>query len=317
MDLKPLIRAALWGAITGDALGLPVQFLSREQVRAKKVTGMTGNGAFNLPPGSWSDDSSLMLCTTDSLLAGFDTADMAGRFVRWLEEGYWTPYGYAYDIGGTTLKAVTDLAHGAAPELAGGAEEGDNGNGSLMRILPIALRYYNCPTVELLDYAHRASCLTHRHPRAQMACGIYCLIAAELLKGRGLEAAMAGTVQTANQHYNAPPFLAEWPHFERVFSGGLHEFPEEAIASGGYVIETLEAALWTLLTTTSYREAILKAVNLGWDTDTTAIVTGGLAGIIYGMESIPEEWLAEIKRRDEIEELFQRFISDQTFMESR
>ncbi|MEO8353877.1 MAG: ADP-ribosylglycohydrolase family protein, partial [Chthoniobacteraceae bacterium] len=161
---------ALWGSLVGDALGVPVEFLSREAVRKNPVHGMRGFGTHNQPPGTWSDDSSLLLCTVESLAhrGGFDATDLGQRFVRWESEGHWTPHGRVFDIGIATSQALSRLAMGTAPEQSGGSDEYSNGNGSLMRIAPIALWFDNLPPNDLAATVHRASALTHRHPRSQM-----------------------------------------------------------------------------------------------------------------------------------------------------
>ena len=158
------ILGGLWGAIIGDALGVPVEFKSREEVRRNPITGMRGYGTFNLPSGSWSDDSSLLLCTVESLLDGFDTSSMGELFIRWLTEGYWTPWGNTFDVGASTMSSIGRMMREVPPEEAGGRGENDNGNGSLMRILPVGIFFARQPSEELLNYVHRASSLTHRHP---------------------------------------------------------------------------------------------------------------------------------------------------------
>lgn len=305
------VVGGLVGAAVGDALGVPVEFRSREALERDPVTGMRGYGTHRQPPGTWSDDTSLMLCTAESLLArgGFDPADMGARFVRWMREAHWTPWGTVFDIGGTTRAAISRLARGGDPLLAGGAAESDNGNGSLMRILPIALWFAGAPTGELLERAHQASCLTHRHPRSQLACGIYCLTAAAIVRGLDPPSACQHATQEALAHYQGDPWSAEIPHFQRVLSGEIASVPQASVRSGGYVVETLEASIWCVLHSGSFAEAVLKAVNLGGDTDTTATVTGGLAGIHYGVHAIPGEWRAQLARSDEVCRLATHFAA--------
>ncbi len=306
--MRDRLLGGLWGAVVGDALGVPVEFTSREEVRRDPVTGMRGFGTFNLPAGSWSDDSSLLLCTAESLTRGFDLDDMAARFMRWEAEGHWTPHGEVFDIGNATRAAIGRLRRGVPPARAGGDGEGDNGNGSLMRILPVALSFQGAGVDEMVRRAHDVSSLTHRHPRSLMACGIYCLAARHLLGGISPREACAGAADLARGIYGEEPFRTESRHFRRVCGGGIASLPEETVRSSGYVVDTLEASLWCLLTTGSYREAVLRAVNLGDDTDTTACVTGGLAGLRYGMAGIPGEWIGTIARREEIQGLFERFV---------
>ncbi|MCX5808187.1 MAG: ADP-ribosylglycohydrolase family protein [Proteobacteria bacterium] len=302
------IIGGLWGAIVGDALGVPVEFHSRAERKKDPVTGMRGEGTFNLPPGSWSDDSSLMLCTAEGLLDGFNLGNIGRLFVRWLKDGYWTPFGYAFDVGYTTAKSIKRMEGGIDPEFAGGTDERDNGNGSLMRILPVGI-YLHSPVPELLNKVHKASSLTHRHPRSLMACGFYCLMAVSLLKGANPQDAYTYAIGQFKKHYTKCPYTYEFTHFERILSGAIASLPERKIKSSGYVIHTLEASLWCFLTTNSFPEAVLKAINLGEDTDTTGIVTGGLAGIYYGFETIPQEWLNAIVRKDDIAQLFEKYLA--------
>ena len=301
------ILGGLWGAIIGDALGIPVEFMSREQVRKNPITGMRGYGTFNLPPGSWSDDSSLLLCTVENLLDGFNTDSMGELFIRWLTEGYWTPWGTTFDVGTSTMSSIGRMIREVPPEEAGGRGENDNGNGSLMRILPVGIFFARQPVEEFLDAVHRASSLTHRHPRTLMACGFYCLMVRALLEGFTPDEAYLYAIEQAMIYYAKLPYAEELHHFERLFSTLMRSVPKTAIKSGGYVIHTLEASVWCLLNTSSFEGAVLKSVNLGEDTDTTGCVTGGIAGVYYGLKTIPKDWLNAIARKEDIGKLFQQF----------
>lgn len=303
------IVGALWASLAGDALGVPVEFQSRETVRRNPVNGMRGFGTHNQPAGTWSDDSSLLLCSAESLAecGGFDPADMGTRFTRWKTDAYWTPHHHVFDIGIATSQALSRIAAGTPAELAGGADEYSNGNGSLMRILPVALWFATAPTGTLLDAVHRASSITHRHPRSQMACGLYALLVRELLVGLAPEEAYHRALICFADVYQQAPYAAERLHFQQLGAKQFANLPDSAIGSSGYVIDTLTASIWCLLTTGSLREAVLKAVNLGSDTDTTGCVAGGLAGVRYGISAIPSDWIAALARKQEIEELFSRF----------
>ena len=309
MPSEEKVLCGLWGAVVGDALGVPVEFQSRQERQLSPVTGMREYGTYHQPPGTWSDDSSLMMCTVESLVEGFDLTRLGRLFVRWLYEAYWTPWGEVFDVGITTNDAVQNLARGTQPELAGLGDVDSNGNGSLMRILPIALYHAQLSTDALLDLAHRTSSLTHRHVRSQMACGFYGVVAAALHYVSSTQDAYHIAIQRARILYQRSPFVEELPHFNRLFAGELASLPESAVRSSGYVIHTLEASLWCLLTSDSFPEAVLKAVNLGDDTDTTATVTGGLAGIHHGRQAIPAEWVSAIARREDLNQLFQNFVS--------
>jgi len=297
------------GVCVGDALGVPVEFTPRADLLKHPVTTMSGYGTYNQPPGTWSDDSSLTFCLADSLCQGFDLNEIARSFCRWYRDRLWTPHWEVFDIGNTTLQAIWNLRHGASPGESGLASDRSNGNGSLMRILPIAFTYQTVDFAELIDRTHQVSKITHAHVRSQMACGIYIAIAINLLKGQDLTSAYLQALQDIRNIYQSMPYANELGHFERVLSGNIHHLTVDEINSSGYVVDTLEASLWCLLTTSNYAEAVLKAVNLGQDTDTTAAVTGGLAGIYYGWDHIPTAWVEQIARKDDIIQLADRLES--------
>jgi len=255
-----------------------------------------------------------MLCTTESLLDGFDINRMGQLFIRWYNDSYWTPWGKTFDVGIATQAGIKRMMRGIPPEEAGGLNENDNGNGSLMRILPVGLYCADSSVAEIFEYAALASSLTHRHPRCQMACCFYCLMAASLMKGLSPLESYNKAIENTLKHCCNIPYSKEQSHFNRLFSGSIGDLPEEKVQSGGYVIHTLEASIWCLLNSHTFAESVLKAVNLGDDTDTTGIVTGGLAGILYGIEAIPEEWISAIARKEDIEKLFNDFIN---FLASR
>jgi ADP-ribosylglycohydrolase len=314
--MKPLIpicdRArilgGLWGAIVGDALGVPVEFNSRSALQRAPVTSLRGYGTHNQPLGTWSDDSSMLLCSVDSLIHHeFDTDDIGKRFCAWYDEGLWTPHGNVFDVGGTTANAISRMATGTPAELAGGDDEFSNGNGSLMRILPISLRFASRPIEQLLERVHRASAITHRHPRSQMACGFYSLVIRELLSGACPKTALSEASAHFHSFYGTSVWRAEVESFKRMFAEDFSNRTESEIGSSGYVVHTLEASLWCLLTTKGYQDCVLKAVNLGGDTDTTGCVAGGLAGVFYGEEGVPVDWIEQIARKNDIALLFHEF----------
>lgn len=276
----------IMGLVVGDAVGVPAEFKTRDYY---KITDMQGYGTYDQPPGTWSDDSSMTLATVESVarLGKIDPTDIMKNFLRWTE-GEFTPYGEMFDIGRTTRNAIQRYAQGVPVDKCGSAGERDNGNGSLMRILPLA--FTDCDDI-MID---AVSSLTHAHEISKIACRIYVHTARKLLKGEELE-----TILDA---------MAHEPLFERLPL--LKTLERNEIKSTGYVVDTLEAALWCILHSNSYRECILLAVNLGEDTDTVAAVAGGLAGIIYGVDGekgIPEDWIIKIERKEWITELCKEF----------
>lgn len=299
------IKAALFGLAVGDALGVPVEFLKRDAY--PPVTSMQGYGTHNKPPGTWSDDSSMTFCLAESLCDGYDLEDLKQKFCDWLYEGYWTHNGKdAFDVGITTANVLASIQAGTAPTESGERDEYSNGNGSLMRILPLAFYVKKRDASARFSHIEEVSGITHAHMRSKIACSIYIEIALHLLDGKAMKEAYDAMKPVIVEHYFPTQREAEWAHFERILNGDLQELERNEVKSSGYVIDTLEASLWCLLTTDCFQDAVLTAVNLGEDTDTVGAVTGGLAGLYYGMANIPAEWLQVLARREDIEELSER-----------
>ncbi len=318
MDMTTLTqdtwKAGMLGLAVGDALGVPVEFTSREERRQDPVTGMRAYGTHNQPVGTWSDDSSMAFATLDSIKQkdGIDYQDIMEKFAAWCLYGEYTPFHELFDIGTTVSRAIIRFGQGTSPVEAGGNREYDNGNGSLMRILPVCLYLYNrqkmvCTSEDESIYIiHNVSSLTHAHLRSQMACGFYYFMVKAVLEKEGiLHERLQKGIDEANRYYRQDSHNhAELESFSRL--ADLKEFrklPENEIKSSGYVIDTLEAAVWCLITTDSFSESVLKSVNLGDDTDTVGAVTGGLAGLYYGYDAIPTEWVRALQRLEWIEDL--------------
>lgn len=307
MTERDRMIGALWGAVTGDALGVPVEFSNRDERRRDPVTGMRGFGTWNQPPGTWSDDSSLLLASAESLLDGYDLERMGKSFVGWLHEGAWRPHGKVFDIGGTTNQAIDAICFGTPAEQAGCDGEFSNGNGSLMRILPVGLAFADAPMEEICEAAERASSLTHGHAWSKMACAYYCLLVRRLLRGEDKFSAIAKTTDEFIQHYEQTDFAIHLSQFAFLTGDSIATQTESEITSSGFVLATLHASLWCLLRETNYAGSVLRAVNLGDDTDTTACVVGGLAGLLYGRAGIPDEWVQTLARREDLESFFATF----------
>ena len=308
VKLKDKIFGGILGLTVADALGVPVEFKSRESLRNNPVTDMIGYGTYNQPPGTWSDDTSLTLCLLHSLTKKeIDYTDMLQRFLSWIDEGKYTPHGEVFDVGIATRKALQRFRNGTEPLHCGGTSEQDNGNGSLMRILPLVF-YLHAKDEKSFDIIHNVSSLTHAHKRSQIACGIYLTIAESLFDASDLKTAIDTGLEKAKEYYeNKKEYADDLKHYKRLFDIDFAKLPEKAIKSSGYVVDTLEAALWCLLNTDNYKDCVLKAVNLGEDTDTVAAVAGGLAGMLYGVDAIPKEWLSRLARGDYIEKLCEDF----------
>ena len=336
-----IIKAAIFGGVVGDALGVPVEFSSRADRKADPVTDMREYGTHWQPKGTWSDDSSMALAALDSILlkGGIDYADMMERFRDWRRNGAYTPHGNVFDIGITCSGAIDRFRPGVDPLECGATGERENGNGSLMRIMPVSLYdafredYWQDEILnKTAENTHGASSLTHRHPRSLIGCMLHTSICHELIfrDGQPVQVALqkaidktlqfyenvventdgstdesvAGTQQAQKWYDDA--FRAEIAADSYARLRDLEAFknlPESSIQSSGYVVHTLEAAIWCLLNSESYADCVLKAVNLGDDTDTVGAVAGGLAGLAFGFDSIPAEWLDVIVAKDWIRQL--------------
>jgi len=293
--LTSYVTAGIMGLAVGDAMGVPVEFRNRDVLDRDPVVDFREHGTFDQPMGTWSDDTSLTLCLLDSLSGGLDYSDIIDKFQKWGDTGAYTPHGTAFDMGRTTINSLYKYKLGVAPLLCGGDQATDNGNGSLMRILPAAFYLFSQYGTDVMndkamDIVHKISGLTHRHPRSLAACGIYVSIAVGLIGKGTIKESVSTGVKNAIAYYDSNPITkGETVYFKRLLhTDKFADFPRKSIRSSGYVVDTLEAALWCLLTTSSYSECILKAVNLGEDTDTVAAVAGGLAGISYGYASVAD-----------------------------
>lgn len=303
------IEGCFLGLAAGDALGVPVEFKSRAELTANPVKTMTGHGTWNQVLGTWSDDSSLAFCLAESLSRGsFNLKEIADLFLKWKEEGYWGAHHRVFDIGNTTFASLRQYSISADPFTSGMTAEESNGNGSLMRIAPAGIWFTKHTDEHLYDAVSAISGITHAHPISKLSCFIFCHLLSGITKGLEKKEAFEKTIEVTK-------FLPAYRdlhdthkrYINRVISSRVIHKTIHEIKSDGYVLNTLEASIWTWLTTDGFKDAVLTAVNLGEDTDTTACVTGALAGLYYGSESIPKEWISSLARRADIITLCQRF----------
>ena len=309
--------AAMLGLVVGDALGVPVEFKFRAELKANPVTDMIGYGTHNQPAGTWSDDSSMAVATMEWLSEmGNDEPDYAllmDKFSNWLLYGDYTPYGNTFDCGISTSRAIMNYGRGMEPLQCGGQSDYDNGNGSLMRILPAAL----WKSAELIgeevndaDFIFNVSALTHAHVRSKIGCLIYSKLIADLLYNKNddkfdtvqislhrCKSYLETTIDDKQTSYEIGKYARLWD------LDTFKNLDEEVIKSTGYVVDTLEAAIWCFLNTDNYKDCVLKAINLGDDTDTVGAVAGGIAGLYYGMEEIPVGWIELLPKKEWIIEL--------------
>jgi len=305
---KDKIKAVMLGHAVGDALGVPAEFCEREELDEDPVTDMIGYGTYPYPAGCWSDDTSMSLAALDSLASGkLDLDDIMVKLGEWYYDDEYTPTGEMFDVGNTCSCAIENyFTHHKTVDECGLDSERSNGNGSLMRIHPFVLFGQSKLLMKSeegywlwMGLIKKASALTHAHARSVMGCYIYGYCLSFLLKEATRESLIAG-IKFAGEDLD---YLPEFEHYKRIFRDDFDKLERNEIRSSGYVVDTLEAALWCVLTTESYKDCVLKAVNLGDDTDTVAAIAGGLAGALYGYDAIPKEWLDTLKRRDYIEEM--------------
>ena len=279
-------RGAMLGLAMGDALGTTLEFTTRDSLSPQ--TDLTGGGPFSLAPGVWTDDTSMALALGESLVAcrGFDAADVMRRFVAWWQKGEYTPVGRCFDIGNTTAAALGRFQHTGDP-LAGSTSEQDAGNGSLMRLAPVPI-FAHDDTGLCRTLAAQQSRTTHGAPQAVDACAFFADLLRRAIGGEMKQTLLAPQVITAHEQVRI------------VAAGGWHGMHRDQIRSTGYVVDTLEAALWAVSQTGTFRDAVILAVNLAGDADTVGAVTGQLAGALYGMRGIPAPWLKKLAWRDRL-----------------
>ncbi|MDO5649190.1 MAG: ADP-ribosylglycohydrolase family protein [Gallicola sp.] len=266
------LRSAIYGFAVGDGLGVPYEFKMRGQFTYEESAG----------PLIWSDDTAMTLATCDSIKRKktIDPEDIMRSFEKWYFTGAYTPDNRAYGIGKTTAKAIEAFRWGKGIDQCGQKSVRDNGNGALMRILPLVF-------LDTLDEEiDKVSGLTHNHEISKEGCRIYVEIGKRLLKGEDLEN-IVKDIRTTDYYKRLPK---------------LKELSEEEISSSGYVVDTLEASIWSIIHKDNYRDTLIKAIELGEDSDTTAAVAGGLAGILYGYQGIPKEWIDRLEGKDLLEE---------------
>ena len=296
---KSTIESGIYGLAIGDALGVPYEFMSRARIAEHPCKRMMAGGAHRKPAGTWSDDTSLTLATMDGLAAMTgedDFGSVMSKFDAWFTRGEYSVDG-TFGVGRTTMQAIFKFKHGAPAVDCGGRALADNGNGALMRILPavlFSLAKYHKVNYEFID---NISSLTHGHAISKTACRIYADVVQAILQNVGKERILA----TVDIHGR--------DEFARLKSAEFCLLPESEIKSSGYVVDTLEAALWCFLNTESYADCVLSAVNLGNDTDTVAAVAGSLAGLYYGKQNIPSEWLELLRGKQMIDELIEKFYN--------
>lgn len=311
-DIRTVTRSALLGQAVGDAFGVPVEFLSRAQVRNLDLSEMTGADSERpidsrwgdlIPKGCWSDDTSMTLASMASFAGNGgepDYEDQMCRFIRWWDRGEYCCLPYPFGLGGNIGAALQRFRRGVPALECGGTQRMDNGNGALMRILPFSLYciFRGLGPAETAAVTGSGSAVTHGHAISRMCCFIWTEFLRALAEGRGVDGAVA--------HIEGLP-CREWFSAETAAAAAfvtekrVRDLTEDDIGETGYVADTLYAALYCMLRGRDYESVIRTAVELGYDTDTNAAVTGTAAGILYGAAAIPDRWLAALRGRDLLE----------------
>ena len=288
MDAADRFRGCLLGLAVGDAIGTTVEFKSRHSF--PPLTDMVGGGVFALAPGQWTDDTSMALCLATSLVEcdGFDAADQMQRYWSWYREGYLSSTGVCFDIGNATRQALHRY-HATGNPYSGSSDPGSAGNGSIMRLAPVPMFYFTEPELAL-HYAGESSRTTHAAAECVAACRLLADILLRALAGQDKAAVL----------FDSQASTAAAPAIQAIARGDYRGKSDAEIHGTGYVVKSLEAALWSFNVTDSYAAAVLRAANLGDDADTTAAICGQVAGAFYGVGGIPARWLDQLAMRAEI-----------------
>ncbi|MBN2044290.1 MAG: ADP-ribosylglycohydrolase family protein [Anaerolineales bacterium] len=294
IEIKDRYLGCLLGLACGDAAGTTVEF--KDPGTFPPVTDMVGGGPFGLPPGAWTDDTSMALCLAESLVesGGFDPRDQMERYIRWYREGRFSSTGRCFDIGSTTRGALENFLKTGEP-YSGSDHPRSAGNGSIMRLAPVPMCFAG-DMYAVAHYSGESSRTTHGAAEAVDACKLFGVIIALALAGKPKESILFETSAWLNTAALSPRIAA-------IAQGEYKHKSIKEIRGSGYVVDSLEAALWSFWHTASFEQAVLTAVNLGRDADTTAAVVGQVAGAFYGIRNIPPGWLQKLVMRQEIESL--------------
>ena len=301
------VTDSIIGHAVGDAMGVPTEFCIREKLQANPITTMIGYGQHDVPEGSWSDDTSMEIATIDSIInkRSIDYEDIMTNFYYWLHDAKYTPGDEVFDAGRTCIQSIINFSKGMKPLECGQTSISSNGNGSLMRILPVALYSYykKLSEMEILELTNNISSLTHAHEISKLGCYIYVRYTMLLLDGKSKEMAYKQLKNLDYSTYSDESLKC----YERILKSKINEYELNEISSRGYVVDTLEAVFWTLLKHENYRDIIIEAINLGNDTDTVGAIVGSLAGILYGIDNIPKEWIDKLVKKDYLLDLAKNF----------
>ena len=320
-DARPVIDGLI-GLAVGDAFGVPVEFMSREEARRLDVRDMLGcdgplpfasRWSEEIPKGAWSDDTSMTIAAMASIAdhrGDIDFDDIMKRFLAWWDEGKYSSLDFPFGLGGNISHAFTRFRVGMPALECGGKGYMDNGNGALMRMFPFSiycvLKGYD--DEQTLDLIRKASGITHGHEISALSCYIYTQFLAECLRtknpARAYRLAVSGKEAHYGERFSPDAMKAHKTLFEKL---GQKDFNPDSIPESGYVVDSLTIALYSILHTDNYEDAVRLAVDFGYDTDTNAAITGSIAGAMYGMAEIPARWLRDLRKKDELLDIAARF----------
>lgn len=306
--MKDKIAGGFYGLLVGDALGVPYEFYEADELPPYEEIEMTPPPGFRkahpqAEEGTWSDDGAQALCLLDSLVSQgtFSLEDFSDFLLRWYEDGVWAVEQKVFDVGVQTSNALYAYKNGLLPQKCGLLNPEGKGNGALMRVLPLA--FWHRDREQLVRDAHHQCLITHGHPCNQVCCALYCLTASALLEGAQAHEAIEDSTAFLRRFYR------EMPEYERELEWSIRPGDPWKGTGTGYVVDCLRSAFMLLEQTSGYEESVKRAVLLGNDTDTTACVTGGLTGILYGFRNIPKRWLSMLREKEKATELLERFLA--------
>ena len=327
---RNIIKDSVFGFAIGDAMGVPIEFMQRELLLKKPLTKMIGYGTYDVPKGCWSDDTPMLIATIDSIVRskGINYNDMADCFCDWINDDKYTPTNKMFDIGITTKNALINYWHKKTPNVdifaigrndlsrmekeldatkCGDISFESNGNGSLMRILPLIHYFYFYPTPEdeKFEIIKNTSSITHAHEISIIGCLIYVNYVLDILNGKDK---VSSYENLGSYNYNKY-FSADTINiYSRILTKQIPTLKINQINSDGYILHTLESVLWVTLKADNFRDSIVGAINLGDDTDTIGALVGGISGILYGLDNIPVDWINNLKAKSLLDDLCNKYI---------
>ena len=301
------IRDSFLGFIVGDAFGVPYEGYQRQNLKKEKIGEMVGYKTHNEPPGSWSDDTSMTLATMDSVINnnGYDYEDIMKNFCCWYSNGEYTASGKLFDIGKITRTAILSYRSDENIKKCGQGNINDNGNGSLSRMLPIAVYTYykSMSDDETYEIVKNCSSLTHSHKVAVLGCFIYVKFMQYIFSGKSIREAYEATIKY--RHYVEYAGIRATSYYVKLLTKNIDKMNADDISTSGFILDTLQAVFWVALNSRSYEESIINSVKLGRDADTTCALVGSITGFVYG--DIPDRWTDKIKKKDYILDMIDKY----------